>query len=101
RETAVPRQVGLQGRQCKMFFAHMDEKRLPMSSHTVENAHHPGVIDVVKHIADQPRSELGFHARQAYVYSLNKGELLIAKMDGHIVGFVRYHHRRDGCTTLY
>ena len=72
-----------------------------MSSLTVENAHHPSVIDVVKHIADQHRSELGFHARQAYVDSLNKGELLIAKIDGCIVGFVRYHHRRDGCTTLY
>jgi len=74
---------------------------LPMSSLTVENAHYLGVIDVVKHIADQHRSELGFHARQAYVDSLNRGELLIAKMDGRVVGFVRYHHRRDGCTTLY
>ena len=37
-------------------------------------------------------SVLGFHTRQAYVDSLNKGELLIAKMDGRVVGFVRYHH---------
>lgn len=72
-----------------------------MSSLTVENANHLDVIDVVKHIADQHRSELGFHARQAYVESLNKGGLLIAKMDGRVVGFVRYHHRRDGRTTLY
>lgn len=72
-----------------------------MPSLTVENAKHLGIIDVVKHIADQHRSELGFHARQAYVDSLNKSELLIAKMDGRVVGFVRYHHRRDGRTTLY
>jgi hypothetical protein len=72
-----------------------------MSSLTVESAHYLGVIDVVKHIADQHRSEPGVHARQAYVNSFNKGELLIAKVDGRVVGFVRYHHRRDGCTTLY
>jgi GNAT superfamily N-acetyltransferase len=73
----------------------------PMSSFIIENPQHLGVIDVVKHLADQHRLELGFHARQAYVDSLNKGELLIAKTNGCIVGFVRYHHRRDGCTTLY
>lgn len=74
---------------------------LPMSSLTVEHASHLGVIDAVKCIADQHRSELGFHPRQVYVDSLNKDELLIAKMDSQVVGFVRYHHRQDGRTTLY
>jgi hypothetical protein len=52
--------VEFQVRQGGVFFAHMNEKRLPLSSLTVENAHHPGVSDVVKHIADQHGSELGF-----------------------------------------
>ncbi len=58
-------------------------------------------VDAVKCIADQHRSELGFHARQAYVESLNKDELLIAKSADQIIGFARYHHRRDNRTTLY
>ena len=58
-------------------------------------------VNTVKYIAEQHRVELGFHARQAYVESLNKGELLIAKRDNQIVGFTRYHHRRDNRTTLY
>ena len=58
-------------------------------------------IDDVKDIADQHRTELGFHPRQTYIDSLNKGELLIAKIDDRVVGFTRYHHRRDKRTTLY
>ena len=58
-------------------------------------------VNVVKCIADQHRAELGFHARQAYVDSLDKGELLIARKDDQVVGFTRYHHRRDNRTTLY
>ena len=58
-------------------------------------------VDVVKHIANQHRTELGFHARQAYLDSFNKSELLIAKRADQIVGFTRYHHRRDNRTTLY
>lgn len=58
-------------------------------------------IDHVKNIAEQCRVELGFHSRQAYVESFNKGEILIAKRDKQIIGFTRYHHRRDNRTTLY
>jgi GNAT superfamily N-acetyltransferase len=72
-----------------------------MSKITVETANSLSTVDAVKRIADEHRAELGFHARQAYVDSLNKGELLIAKIDGQIVGFARYHHRRDNRTTLY
>ena len=71
-----------------------------MSSITISNANDLSVIDAVKRIAEQHRPELGFHARQAYVDSLNKGELLIAQND-RVVGFARYHHRRDNRTTLY
>ncbi len=68
---------------------------------TISQAKNLSDVDDVKRIADQHRAELGFHARQAYVDSLGKGELLTAKIDDKIVGFTRYHHRRDNRTTLY
>lgn len=71
------------------------------STITTSQAKNLSDVDDVKRIADQHRAELGFHARQAYVDSLSKGELLIAKIDDQIVGFTRYHHRRDNRTTLY
>ena len=71
------------------------------STITISQAKNLSDIDDVKRIADQHRAELGFHARQAYVDSLSKRELLIAKIDDQIVGFTRYHHRRDNRTTLY
>lgn len=58
-------------------------------------------IDKVKQIADEQRSELGFHSRQVFLDSLLKEELIIAKIYNEIVGFVRYHHRKDKTTTLY
>lgn len=72
-----------------------------MSSITISSASDLSVIDAVKRIADQHRPELGFHTRQAYADSVNKGELLIAKRATQVVGFARYHHRRDNRTTLY
>ena len=72
-----------------------------MSSIAISKAKDLSDVDIVKHIADQHRAELGFHARQAYVDSLDKGELLIARKDDQVVGFLRYHHRRDNRTTLY
>ncbi|MYC76284.1 GNAT family N-acetyltransferase [Candidatus Poribacteria bacterium] len=72
-----------------------------MSSIAISKAKDLSDVDIVKHIADEHRAELGFHARQAYVDSLDKGELLIAKKEDQVVGFVRYHHRRDNRTTLY
>lgn len=72
-----------------------------MSSIVIVNATDLSAIDAIKRIADQCRAELGFHTRQAYVDSLNKDELLIAKRDADVIGFARYHHRRDNRTTLY
>ena len=71
------------------------------STITISQAKNLSDVDDVKRIADQHRAELGFHARQAYVDSLSKTELLIAKIDDQIVGFTRYHHRQDKRTTLY
>ena len=72
-----------------------------MSSIVIVNAADLSFIDAIKHIADHCRAELGFHTRQAYVDSVNRGELLVAKRDTDVVGFARYHHRRDNRTTLY
>ena len=72
-----------------------------MSTIAIVSASDFSVVDAIKRIADHSRAELGFHTRQAYVDSLNKGELLIAKRDADVVGFARYHHRRDHRTTLY
>lgn len=72
-----------------------------MSSIAIYKAKDISDIDFAKQIADEHRSELGFHSRQAYIDSLNKGELLIAKVDNQVVGFTRFHHRRDHRTTLY
>lgn len=58
-------------------------------------------IDQVKAIVDSHRIELGFHSMQSFIDSFNKREIIIAKCDGLVVGFTRYHHRKDGKTTLY
>ena len=72
-----------------------------MSSIMISSANDLSVIDAVKRIADQNRPELGFHVRQAYIDSINKRELLVAKKANQVAGFARYHHRRDNRTTLY
>lgn len=60
------------------------------------------LIADVKRIADRLRSQLGFINSSAFKDSLRRGELLIARdRFGVVVGFTRYHHRRDRITTLY
>jgi ribosomal protein S18 acetylase RimI-like enzyme len=58
-------------------------------------------IDRIKHIADLHRKELGFVRRPALIEAIDRSEVLIAKQNGNIVGFVEYRHRRDEQTTLY
>lgn len=67
----------------------------------VEKAQDISIVDPVKSIADIHRLELGFHSRQSFLDSLNKDEILVARYEGDIVGFVRYHHRKDKRTTIY
>jgi GNAT superfamily N-acetyltransferase len=59
------------------------------------------LIDAVKALADRHRDELGFHTRQAFIDSARRGELLVATEADAVVGFVRFHKRRDGVATLY
>jgi GNAT superfamily N-acetyltransferase len=59
------------------------------------------LVDAVKAIADSHRDELGFHTRQTFVDSIQRGELVVATEGRHVVGFARFHKRRDQLATLY
>ncbi len=58
-------------------------------------------IDQIKRIADAHKKELGFVRRPSLLESISRSELLVAKLDSAVVGFVEYRHRKDGQTTLY
>lgn len=55
----------------------------------------------VKKIADEHRVDLGFIPEAAFSEAVDKGWLLVAKIDDVVVGFVRFRHRHDKTTTLY
>ncbi|MCI0456378.1 MAG: GNAT family N-acetyltransferase, partial [Gemmataceae bacterium] len=59
------------------------------------------LVDAVKCLADSHRDELGFHTRQSYMDSVQRGELIIATAGRRVVGFVRFHKRRDCVATIY
>ena len=59
------------------------------------------LIGAVKALADLHRDELGFHTRQAYADALQRGELIVAQDGDNVLGFVRFHRRRDGVATIY
>lgn len=69
---------------------------------TVRKAHQ-GDLDYVKTIADAHKNELGFLRRAAIEKSIDENEIFVAidTLSEGIVGFVHYHHRKDGQTTLY
>lgn len=72
-----------------------------MSEIVVEKSTDPSDIDDIKQIADCHREELGFHPRQTFLDSQKKREILVARLKDKLIGFVRYHHRKDKTTTLY
>jgi N-acetylglutamate synthase-like GNAT family acetyltransferase len=59
------------------------------------------LVDSVKELADLHRDELGFHTRRSYVDSVERRELGVATSGRRVVGFVRYHKRRDTAATIY
>lgn len=72
-------------------------------NHSIRFAHFEDV-GFVKIVADAQRDELGFIARQAFEDSTAKGELLVAMSQDdpeRVVGFLRFHRRRDGTATVY
>ncbi|MCI0428139.1 MAG: GNAT family N-acetyltransferase [Nitrospiraceae bacterium] len=58
-------------------------------------------LATVKALADQHRRELGFHSRESYTESAREGELLAATEARRVLGYIRFHHRRDLRTSLY
>lgn len=59
-------------------------------------------VDETKQLADANRQVFSFITRAAFEDASRERALLIALVNGHVVGFVRYHHRvRDTLTTLY
>lgn len=58
-------------------------------------------IDVIKKLADSHRKELGFVLRPALIESIEKQEVLVAKIEDQIVGFMHWHKRKDNWSTRY
>src|SRR3989344_2310123 len=58
-------------------------------------------IPAVKRIADLNKRYLGFTKRVILGESIAKAELHVAVLDRQIAGFIRWHRRRDGWTTVY
>jgi N-acetylglutamate synthase-like GNAT family acetyltransferase len=57
-------------------------------------------IEAIKALADANRGALGFVVRASLKEQLHQGEILVAEHQGEIMGFVSFHHRRDGWTTI-
>ncbi|MEO8287004.1 MAG: GNAT family N-acetyltransferase [Chloroflexota bacterium] len=55
----------------------------------------------LKSLADEHKHELGFVRRGALLRSIEAQCLLTAQYSGAPLGFVQFHHRRDGQTTIY
>jgi GNAT superfamily N-acetyltransferase len=72
-----------------------------MHSPVVAKPKGTALIGAVKALADLHRDELGFHTRQAFADALHRGELIVAQDGGNVLGFVRFHRRRDGVATIY
>lgn len=58
-------------------------------------------IPAVQVIARQHSKMLGFVRKSSLERAVGKRELFVAESDGQIVGFVNWHARRDGWSTIY
>lgn len=58
-------------------------------------------IDWLKSLVDKHKKELGFVRRGSLFESIKKGHLIIAETQEENAGFVQFHHRRDGQTTIH
>lgn len=55
----------------------------------------------IKKICNQNREWLPFVMRVAIEESIGRGEVMVAEEDGKVIGFIHFHKRRDGVTTLH
>lgn len=58
-------------------------------------------IDSIKKIADKYSREIGFVIRSSLVESCNARSLLVKIFNNQIIGFCKFHHRRDGVNVIY
>ena len=58
-------------------------------------------LSVIKEIADANKEEIGFILRAIFEASIKSDEVFVACKDTNVVGFVRWHRRRDGWSTVY
>jgi queuine/archaeosine tRNA-ribosyltransferase len=58
-------------------------------------------ITAVKQLADDNRHALGFVVQASLEERLRSRELLVCEHQNKVIGFVSFHHRRDGWTTIY
>jgi ribosomal protein S18 acetylase RimI-like enzyme len=58
-------------------------------------------VPAVKAIADRHRHELGFVPAAALVEAARERRLLVAVLDGKVIGFVHFRCCRDGHATIY
>jgi N-acetylglutamate synthase-like GNAT family acetyltransferase len=58
-------------------------------------------VEAVKRLTDENRDAFGFVVRASLEERVRKGGLLVAEQQRALVGFVSFHHRRDGWTTIH
>lgn len=58
-------------------------------------------IDNIKEIADKYNHELGFIIRESLVESIKNRECIVCEVDSKLVGFCKFHIRKDNWTTIY
>jgi len=73
-------------------------KKIPTSMGVREA--HPKDVEAIKQLADAHRDALGFTPRAILEEQQRRGELFVAEHQGVLIGFVSFHHRRDGWTTI-
>jgi len=57
-------------------------------------------ISAIKQVADKHRKEFGFVPWAILEDQIRRGEIFVIEEDHKVVGFITFHHRRDGWTTI-
>ena len=60
-----------------------------------------GQVDQVKEIADKYTEELGFIVKASVIEAIKNEELIVKIQNGDVIGFCKYHRRKDNWTTIY
>ena len=58
-------------------------------------------VDKIKYIADKNGKQLGFVVKNTIIQGIERKELLVAKQDNIVLGFINYHKKQDNITTIY